>query len=242
MSRAPHRAAVGPPLAREALARGAMAPAVLALLVLALMATGGALLPTAAMAQELTGVALGPDDEPLAARAVVLHRVGGGGGAFVATDTTDAEGGFRFELEPGESGVYFAALRYEDGMYIGPAIEAGGDPVTGYILRVEPGSEAGAVASALARPGPVPAAARPGAVTGGGGVSDAGAFLLVGLLALTAAVAFVLAAPRYRRRRTRDALVRLAAIENTLTEDAGEDRPRLQATRDRLRKQLAPRS
>ncbi|NIQ56401.1 MAG: hypothetical protein GWN85_23900, partial [Gemmatimonadetes bacterium] len=58
-------------------------------------------------AQELAGVALGPDGEPLAGVPVVLHRVGGGSGAFVATDTTTEEGGFQFALAA-DSAVYFA--------------------------------------------------------------------------------------------------------------------------------------
>jgi hypothetical protein len=208
--------------------------------------------PSPGHGQELTGVALGPDEAPLANTPVVLHRVGGGGAGFISTDTTDAEGGFRFELDGGAGDIYFAALRYEGGMYIGPAIEAGGEPVTGYLLRVEPASEAGAVASALARPGPVPTAAQPSAQTrtGARAGSDLGALLLVGLLAMAAAAAFVYAAPRYRERRTRDALIQLAEAENAL-EGAGEsgqdeeagarERARLEGQRDRLRKQLAPR-
>lgn len=217
------------------------------LALLGLVTLSAWLVPLRGAAQDLTGVALGPDDAPLAATPVVLHTVGGGGGAFVATDTTDAEGRFRFALEPTAAGVYFAALRYEDGLYIGPAIEAGAEPVTDYVLRVEPGSEAGAVASALTRPGPMTAKARPMDRTAGGGSgSDLGAILLVSLLALAGAAAFVVAAPRYRRRRTREALIQLATAENALGETpAGTvpaDRARLEDTRDRLRKQLATRS
>jgi hypothetical protein len=218
-------------------------PALMLRTALAVAVLAAWMVPAGAWAQELTGVALGPDEAPLAGVPVVLHRVGGGGGAFISTDTTDAEGGFRFELEPAGADVYFAALRYEGSMYIGPAVEAGGEPVTGYILRVEPGSEAGAVASALAQPGPMPAAAQPAQAAGGGGESDLWAFFLVGLLAVGAAAAFLFAAPRYRHRRTRDALVQLATVENALAgPDADADRARLEATRDRLRKQLAPRS
>lgn len=200
------------------------------------------LIPSGAWAQELTGVALGPDAAPLADVPVVLHQVGGGGGAFVSTDTTDGEGGFRFALEGDGGEIYFAALRYDGAMYIGPAVEAGGDPVSGYVLRVEPGSEAGAVASALSSQGPVPTAGGR-AQRGRTRAADLGAIVLVAILAIGAAAAFMIAAPRYRRHRTREALVRLATAENALDDpDDVADRARLEATRERLRKQLAPRS
>lgn len=212
--------------------------------ILAFFALALWLAPSGARAQELAGVALGPDEEPLAGIPVILHQVGGGSGATVSTDTTDAEGGFRFVLEAEGGEIYFAAIRYGGSMYIGPAVEAGGEPVTGYILRVEPGSEAGAVASALSGPGPAPTAARPAQASRTGGTSDLGAILLVALLAIGAAAAFMIAAPRYRRHRTRDALVRIATAENALADPDVDraDRARLEATRERLRKQLAPRS
>lgn len=217
------------------------------------------LLLTAAGAhgQSLAGVAIGPDGRPLAETSVVLHRVGAGGGAFIGTTTTAADGGFRFTLEAADAAVYFAALRYEGAVYIGPAVEAGGEPISDYLLRVGPGSEAGAVASALAQPGPLPSATRP-AAQGSPSVasSDAGAFALVGLMGVAAVAAFLFAAPRYRTHRTRTALIELAEAENSLAdpgaaaadpddtdaEDAEAGRRRLEATRDRLRKQLAPQS
>lgn len=208
---------------------------------LAALLLAGLLQAGPATAQELTGVALGPDGDPLADVPVVLHRVGGGGGAFVATDTTNDEGGFRFQLEP-DSAVYFAALRYDGRMYIGPAAHAGGEPVSGYLLRVDPSTEAGAVASALSGQAPAPAPAMPARQTASGD-SDLGAFLLVGLLALAAVGAFLFAAPRYRHRRTQDGVIELASLENALADaDSDDERARLRAARDRLREQLAPRS
>lgn len=210
---------------------------------LTLLLTATSLVGADLSAQELAGVALGPDGEPLAGVSVILHGVGGGAGAMVGTDTTDAAGGFRFDLPVADSAVYFAALRYEGSLYIGPAAQAGAEPVEGYILRVGPESEAGAVASALSGTSPAPPPARTAASTQrrAGGSSDTGALILVGLLALAAVGAFLVAAPRYRRRRTLDSVIALAEAENAL-EDAGtdEDRDRLTAQRDRLRKQLAP--
>ncbi len=194
-----------------------------------------------ATAQELTGVALGPDGQPLGGEAVALHRVGGmGGGAFVATDTTSADGAFRFELGP-DSAVYFAAIRYGGRMYIGPAVQPGTVPIADYLLQVDPANEAGAVATGLSsRPQTPPRTTSPGTAVPSS--SDAGALLLVGLLALGAATAFFFAAPRYRQRRTREALIELAAIENALADATDEDdTAELRADRDRLRAGLAPR-
>jgi hypothetical protein len=194
-------------------------------------------------AQGLSGVALAPGGEPLADYPVVLHRVGGGGGAFVGTDTTGPDGAFRFILESPDSAVYFAAVRFEGRMYIGPAVQGGGtEPITGYALRVEPGAEAGAVASALSGPTAAPQAALPATGTGRGAGSDTGAYLLVGLLALAAAAAYLFAAPRYRRQRTREAVIELARLENRLADADPTDRDRLATERDRQRERLAPRS
>lgn len=214
-----------------------------------------ALIPAHGSAQELTGVAIGPDGGPLVAVPVVLHRVGtGSGGAFIGTDTTGSDGGFRFALPQADSAIYFAAVRYEDALYIGPAITAGPEPVGGYVLSVDPASEAGVVASALdgqrsRRPAgaPPPAPSAPSAaMRTGAGSSDAGAVVLLALLTISAVAAYLFAAPGYRHRRTRDAVIELAGIENALAgpwqPDGSDDRARLEATRDRLRNKLAPRS
>jgi hypothetical protein len=62
---------------------------------------------------------------------------------------------------------------------------------------------------------------------------------------VAAAAVFVFTAPRYRRRRTRDALMEVAGIENRLARAADElsdeERERLQTRHDRLKEQLAPR-
>lgn len=207
-----------------------------------LVAAIGPVATAPAAAQELSGRALGPDGEPLEHIPVVLHRVGEGGGAFVATDTTNPEGRFAFMLEADDAAVHFVALRYGDRMYIGPAVHGGGDPGD-YVVRVEPGSEAGAIASALSGPRSGTPAGPPavGAGAGTASGSNEGAFVLVGLLALAAAGAFLIAAPRYRHRRTRDDLIELATAENALAGGSDpEERARWEAIRDRLRKQLAP--
>jgi hypothetical protein len=197
-------------------------------------------------AQGLSGVALGPDGQPLAGHTVILHRVGAGGGATAGTDTTDASGAFTFTLDGDARSAYFAALRYEGELYIGPAAD-GSQSITDYVLEVTPSAAIGNVGG-VGRGGALPPAQAQaprqmpptGAPTGGS--SDAGALWLVGLLALATAAAFVLTAPRYRRRRTRDALIEVASIENRLAEDelTDDERDRLQARRDRVKEQLAP--
>ena len=85
--------------------------------------------------------------------------------ASIATDTTDAEGAFRFVLEGGGR-RYLLRCPAVRGRHVHRPRRAGRRGAgRGYTLRVEPGSEAGAVASALARPGPMPGAARPSAQT-----------------------------------------------------------------------------
>lgn len=201
-------------------------------------------------AQEIRGVALGPDDEPLADVPVALHRVGGGSGAFAGATTADADGRFRFRIEPGDSALYFAAMRYDGRMYIGPPVRAGTGDVPDYELRAVPDAEAGAVASALSggaiggTPGaPAPGSGLPVRPARQGGPDDTGALWLVAILAVVAAGIFVVTAPGYRRRRTRDALIELATVENRLADGPDEaERERLARRRDSLRGRLAPRS
>jgi hypothetical protein len=206
-----------------------------------------AALPAAAIAQEVRGVALDPRGEPLPGVVVALHRVGDTGpGANVASETTDAEGRFHFLIETPDSALYFAAMRYDGSMYIGPPALAGVERVDGYRLVADPAAEAGAVASILAAEGAggtfrgqaagqaPPRAANPD--DGGRAI-----LLVVGLVALVAAALFLVAAPRYRQRRTRDALVELATVENRLADGPSpQDRVELTRQRDHLRERLAP--
>lgn len=204
------------------------------------------LVPGAGSAQEVQGVAVGPHGEPLGDVVVALHRIGDAGGANVASATTDADGRFRFEVQVPDSALYFAAMRYSDRMYIGPPAMAGVERVTDYVLAVDPAAEAGAVASVLSgdmgRGLQAPPAQAPSAAPTGSSAGDA-ALWIVGLLALTAAALFMMTAPRHRRRRTRDALLELATVENRLAEEPGDDeRQQLLGRRHQLRGRLAPRA
>jgi hypothetical protein len=206
-------------------------------------ALAAALMPALATAQEVRGVALDPYGQPIPGVVVALHRVGDmGAGANVASVTTDAEGRFEFRVEEADSALYFAAMRYEGSMYIGPAAMAGLERVTGYQLVADPAAEAGAVATALAGQGA--GAAQPAAATRdgpAGAIAGDTALLVVGVLALAVAGMFMAAAPPYRRRRTRDAVLELATIEEELAAGPGnEERQRLLRRRQDLRGRLAP--
>jgi hypothetical protein len=194
-------------------------------------------------AQEVRGVAVGPGGEPLPGVVVALHRIGDmGAGANVASTTTDQDGRFEFQVATPDSALYFAAMRYGEALYIGPPAMAGAERVTGYVLAADPSAEAGAVASALSRPpGALPATgAQPRAAPprqGGGGP----ALWIAALLALAAAAVFITTAPRYRRRRTREALVELATLENALAAGSpAADQTEIVRRRDQLRERLAP--
>lgn len=190
-----------------------------------------------AAAQEIAGVAVDSAGRPLAGVPLALHRVGGGSGANVATGATDAEGRFRFAIEVVDSAVYFVATRHDDRMYIGPPARGGSERVTDYVIRAEPGSEAGAVASALSGEAPRPLAARSAPPPAGGGT---GAVWLVPLLGLAVAGIFLATAPGYRRRRQRQLVLELARVENRLAAASSAADPEDRRRRDALRERLAP--
>lgn len=246
MRRRNGRSGIGTRRSRRARGTLELPGAVLALAAATLLAGQ----PAGAAAQGIGGVALGPDGEPLVGVPVLLHRVDAGGGAMAGTDTTGPDGAFDFRLESADSALYFAALRYEGQLYVGPGTPAGSEPVTDYVLQVSPSTEVGAVGAAMTGPPGAgmgaPAPARPAQSTRSGGSSDAGAIWLVALLALAAAAAFIYTAPRYRRRRTRDALIELAGIENRLAAPASTlsegEREQLEERHARLKEQLAPRA
>ena len=205
-------------------------PAVVALALLLLAAAGPA------AAQEIAGVAVDSAGRPLAGVPLALHRIGGGSGANVATGATDADGRFRFAIEEVDSAVYFVAMRHDGRMYIGPPARGGAERVTDYVVRADPGSEAGAVASALAgRDAPLDP--RSPSAPGSAGM---GAVWLVPVLGLAVAAIFLTTAPDYRRRRRREMVLELARVENRLAAGGAGADPEDRRRRDALRARLAP--
>lgn len=194
-----------------------------------------------AAAQHISGLALGPDGGPLPNVPVALHRVGGSANASVATRTTDARGRFTFEIEVADSAVYFAAIRHEGRLYIGPPVRGGSGRVSEYEIRAEPSYEAGAVASALSRsvPGVGGMQRLP---RGGSGTGSAAVAGVLGLLALAMVVTFLAVAPGYRRKRRRELVLELASIENRLADADRTPEAGLEQRRQQLRERLEPRT
>lgn len=210
-----------------------------------LVALPGLAAPAALAGQEIAGHAVDEAGAPLPEVPVALHRVGGGSGATVDATTTDEDGRFRFVIQQQDSALYFVAMRHDDRLYIGPPARGGAEIVSDYQLRADPANEAGAVASALSRgPESAPGGGPAGMAGGAGRATGSAAAWFVALLALVVAGVFIATAPGYRRRRQREALMELAAIEDRL-DAAGSDSAEREGERDRrrraaLRQRLAP--
>lgn len=94
--------------------------------------------PVSAQQRTLKGRVLA-GSQPVAGQAVTLHRVTDGGGETLATDTTDAQGGFSFEYAPAGEAIHFGATRYQNQLYIGETFrEAPVQP--DYTISVGPGA------------------------------------------------------------------------------------------------------
>lgn len=206
-------------------------PAIASLALLLLAGAGPA------AGQEIAGVAVDSAGRPLPGVPLALHRIGGGSGANVATGATDPDGRFRFLIEVVDSAVYFVAMRHDDRMYIGPPARGGSERVTDYVVRAEPASEAGAVASALSGGEARPLDARSSSSPASAGT---GAVWLVPVLGLIVAAIFLTAAPDYRRRRQREMVLELARVENRLAAGGAGADPEDRRRRDTLRERLAP--
>jgi hypothetical protein len=168
----------------------------------------------------LRGRVVGPSGEAVGGATVVLHRVGEGGGREVGRSESDGEGRFSIEFDrEGGEGVYFAATRYEDQLYVGAFFRDPSEVAGEYVLRVGVNPVAGG--GAAVPPGPRPE----------------GGFPWIGLVIGAAAAAAVILPLRGAKRRplaTRAILAELAELEER--GDAGEEsRNRRDELRTRLR-------
>jgi hypothetical protein len=168
----------------------------------------------------LRGRVVGPADEAIAGVTVILHRVGEAGGREIGRSESDGEGRFSVEFEhEGGEGVYFAATRYEDQLYVGAFFRDPSEVTGEYVLRVGVNPMPGG--GAAIPPGPRPE----------------GKFPWIGLVIGTAAAAAVILPLRGAKRRplaTRAILAELAELEER--GDGGEEsRNRRDELRTRLR-------
>ena len=188
--------------------------------------------PTLA-AQELAvrGRVLGPDNSPLAAQHVVLHRVDASGGATVAQATTDATG--RYELRVTASAdtgaVYFVAARYQEELYIGPPFKPAAGSITEQMLQV---GVPGTSAEQLMR------GEQGGAQPGGRPATSRSWMLLLIPLAGVAAVALYALVPRARISPDRALLIRVAELDERLGSATDAQRTAIREERARLIAQL----
>lgn len=187
-----------------------------------------AVLAAQATAQDrvvLQGRAIDPEGRPVAGAEIVLHRVGGGGGTRLATDTSDADGAFALIAAeaPDTASVYFAATRREGQLFVGPFVRPPFDDAP-YELTVG--------GQPFTMDTPVPATAMPPAVRAPS--NRRGALILLPVLGLIVAAAFALS--RLGGRPERRLLLQLAVID----EEAGSAplTPERQRERDRIVERL----
>lgn len=162
------------------------------------------------------GRVVGPDGQPVAGQAVVLHRVTPEGGTLLAQATAGDDGRFALEA-PGPvpaDAVFFVASRYEGRLYIGPMLrpplEAGSE------VTLEVGDPTRALELAAA-PATAPPQALPGAATG---TSRRWLLLLAPVAGLLGVVGWAISAAVGPGRRRR-LLIRIAQLDNRF-QDAGE--------------------
>lgn len=176
------------------------------------------LLAAAAQAQtppdSLRGRIIDAAAEAVADVEVVLHRVTDDGGASIAWDTTDAQGGFALVAPPadGPEALYFVAARWEGDLYIADPFASSAEADTMIVLQVGvPGTAAMSGAASAATPpmGDAPPQVRPPVSWRRWGIA-----LVVGLMLMGFVVYLALTrgAPPERNRL----LLRVALLEQEI--------------------------
>ena len=147
-------------------------------------------------AQQLRGVVVDSTNAPVAAETVMLHNVTPASGSVLGQTLTDSAGTFVFPsvAEAPEGSVYFAAVRRDGQLYIGPMLRAPlPDPTPDYRIEIGPGGRMPELGPA-ASPQPV----SPSREEGGGPL-----LLLIPLAAAAAITAWFVVRPRSVRSRRR---------------------------------------
>lgn len=178
------------------------------------------------------GRLIGPDDAPLSAHAVVLHRVSGAEGATIAETTTSATGEFAFTIPaPADTAaLYFVATRYQGELYIGPPFRALDESVAPQIIQVGiPGTSATALLNASAGP-PAAAPRTP--------LEDRNWLLvIVPLIGVTVALVY-LVLPRGQVPHDRALLIRIAELDEKLAAAPAPERDTIVRQRSDLMARL----
>lgn len=178
---------------------------------------------------ELGGRVIDASGSPVPDAAVVLHRLEEQGGRDLAADTTTTDGRFAFQVPDGPAdAIHFAAVRYEEALFVGTFFRADDLPLGEYVIRVDSLARAGAV---VMPDGSVIPPSGPGGFPGAGGTAGAGSGSgservtgpeppsrvltagVLGLLVVSGGAILLLARDRGRRRRRRQLLIELANLE-----------------------------
>jgi hypothetical protein len=179
----------------------------------------------------LRGRAVDPEQRPVANAEVVLHRVGGAGGARLAVDTTDAAGNFELisAEAPDPAAVYFAATRRDGQLYVGEFVRAPLESAVPYELLV------GGQPFSMDTPVPSDVTFGETAAAPGGPISRRFVLMLVPLLGLLGFAGWLLSRG-VRSEFNRKLLLRVAVLD----EEAGPNglEPTRQRERDRLLERL----
>jgi hypothetical protein len=184
-----------------------------------LLACGAVLAsPGASHGQDVSvaGRVIDANGDVVASRTVVLHRVTPDGGALLAQDTTNSEGGFLLEAPAAlrQDGVFFVAARHEGELYIGPLLRPPLPAPGDYVLEVGVPGRALADVGGTTRPGPPV----PGSATGSSRRWLLALAPLLGLLALGVWAIARASGPPARRRL----LIHLAELDNEWEAAAGQ--------------------
>ncbi len=190
----------------------------------------GVAAPLSGQSGELEGRVIDASGSPIPDAAVVLHRLEDQGGRDLAADTTTPEGRFTFQVPDGPAdAIHFAAVRYQEALFVGTFFRTDDLPVGEYVIRVDSLARAGAV---VMPDGSVIPPSGPGGFPGAGGTAGAGSgsgsdgattgpeppsrlltAAILGLLVVSGGAILLLARDRDRRRRRRQLLIELATLE-----------------------------
>ncbi|HEX7117381.1 MAG TPA: hypothetical protein VF212_01250 [Longimicrobiales bacterium] len=193
---------------------------------LALLGAGAARAQDDAGRARLSGRVVDAEGRPVPGVAVSVHRVSRAGGAELARTTVGPDGRFELTFDAEGEGTYFAATRYEGGLYVGAMFRDPGEAPADYVITV--GRDPVAVAAGPATTGSAapPPAPNPWPL-----------LLLVGAIG-AAAVVLPLASWRRRPRALRALLHELAELEERGADPAlspGEYEAERAALRGRIR-------